>query len=366
MTQNTFIARFFDGKQIQPFSATVELTDSGLSIKIIKNDSELELIWSWRNIQVMEPPHENRDILLGYKETPGARLVLKDKSHYEAIAKNIPCENIKLSSVAHPWRKVMIIVVLTCISITALLIGIPLASPFIAKHVPESWDDKLGQFVIKQTVSNDKECVNPKGKKALQKLIAKLNNASKQNMDVRVVTGEENDINAFAVPGQHIIVFSGLINFADSPDELAGVLAHEMGHAIEHHPTEGLIRSLGISIVMTASLGSSADYVTNLLNLKHSRKAEQAADDIAITLLQQANISTLDFAKFFEKLSKDDNALGENEKYLEYISSHPGLLDRMRHIQQQDNAKNTTSSLSAQEWKDLKEICSQTKALKFD
>ncbi|MBS0286239.1 MAG: M48 family metallopeptidase [Proteobacteria bacterium] len=364
MSDSLFIARFFDGKSLRPYQAQVEILPEYLLIKTLEPDV-IEITWPWNKIKVMEPPHSGRDIVIGCSDMAGARLLLKDVTHYKAILNYIPPKNIKLSSVEHPWHRVMIIVVAFSVLLTILLVGIPLSAPFISRHVPETWDDELGQFVVNGMSESGKECVSPNGVKALQKMVGKLSKGSTEKFDVKVIKAGSEDINAFAAPGNHVIILSGLLDFANSPDEVAGVLAHEMGHAIEHHPTQGLIRTMGINIVMYSSFGTSSDYVTKLLHLKYSRTDEQTADDIGVALLKNANISTEGFVKFFEKLAQEHNLLSEHEKMLEYFSSHPGMMERMENIKAQGNATTTTPSLTTQEWQDLKTICTKTKALAF-
>ncbi len=363
-----FTCRFFDGKSLQPFTAAVEILPSGLSMLILENEKETPLLWSWHNVQVMEPPLEGRPAILGCKDMTGARLHISDPSHYQEILSYIPKKNIKLSNVSHPWRKLGILVVVIILLLGGLLLAIPKLSNVIANHFPDSWDDAFGQFLIKDIAKKNKECVSPDGLKALQKMVTKLSkgNPDQHQLDVKVIQLGPDNINAFAVPGYHLIILNGLLEFADSPDEVAGVLAHEMGHAIEHHPTQGVIRKVGIQLVLTGAFGSSAEYASNLLHLKYTREDEQRADDIAVELLNKANISTKGLVSFFEKLTQQYNLLAEHEEVLEYFSDHPGLMERIHRIEAVNKPQdNTQPSLSPQEWKALKNICSKTAPLEF-
>jgi predicted Zn-dependent protease len=298
----------------------------------------------------------------------GARLIVPDFSHYQTILTLIPSKNIKLSSVHHPWRNVLILMVSGIALLALLLWGIPRSAPFIAHHIPAQWDDKLGQYLIHDVAKNDEECVAPNGRQALNKIVAKLNAqlSHQEDFDVRVLKLSKEDINAFAVPGNHIIIYSGLLDFADNADEIAGVLAHEMGHALEHHPTQGIIRKLGIQLVLTSAFGSSIDYPTLLLHLKYSRNDEQQADDIAVLLLEKAKIDTGGLVKFFEKLARQYNVSAEHETILEYFSDHPGLMERIERIHAQSKQAQTIPTISTQDWQALQNICNQTGPLDFE
>ncbi|MGD9592710.1 MAG: M48 family metallopeptidase [Candidatus Berkiella sp.] len=363
MSDTSFNTRFFDGKSLKPLDVTVEIQDKQLLIKVAMSDIIYQ--WHYDRLQVMEPPHDNRDIVLGYKDQLGARLIVKERQHYDQIIKKIPSKHVKLSSVNHPWHKLMVVAISCSVLLVILLFGIPIGAPFIAQIVPQKWDDKLGQYVIKAMSDTGQECVAQSGEKALKQMVKRLSKGSNVSFDVKVVKSTKDNINAFAVPGNHLIIFSGLLDFAQSPDEVAGVLAHEMGHAIEHHPTQGLIRTMGINIVVASSIGSSADYLTQLFHLKFSREDESRADDIAVMLLKKANVSTKGFSQFFERFAKENELLSEHEEVLEYISSHPGMKQRMQRIKSIGNQSTTTPSLTTKEWQDLKNICNKTKKLEF-
>jgi Zn-dependent protease with chaperone function len=364
MTQY-YTCRFFDGKQLQPINVQVEVTAYGITI--LPSDNENPVHWTANQLQLMEPAFENRPAVIGSKSMLGARLIITDKDLYQQILAIIPKSNIKHSGVQHPWRKIGILVCSTILLILGLLWIIPKAAPTVARMIPESWDDKLGQYLINDLAKKHDECVDPKGIQALQKLTNKITSSLKleKPLDIKVIQMGKENINAFAVPGNHIVIFSSLLDFADTPDEVAGVLAHEIGHATEHHPTQGLIRKVGIDLILTGAFGSSADYATTILHLKYSRNDEQQADDIAIKLLNESNIDTKGFVNFFEKLAQEHNILSEHEEILQYFSDHPGLMERVQYIQSKTKNTKHEPSLSAQDWQALKGICQKTAPLEF-
>ncbi len=361
-TSTTFTARYFDGHRLQPHQTQGEISSFGL--RIITVDSTVE--WPKENLQVMEFWQPDRPAVIGCKQFEGARLIITDEKISQQILALVPSKNIKHGQFHHPWRILGWVCVASVLLFIGLLWIIPKASPLIADTIPHSWENSLGQYAIKAVVGSHAECVAPPGRKALAKLVNTLStNASIQYpFDVKVIHFSKREINAFAVPGEHIIIMSGLLQFVDSPDELAGVIAHEMGHGLEHHPTQALIRQLGIRVIMNAALGSSFDFASTLLNMRHTRENEQQADDIAITILDKAHITRTGFRNFFEKLSaKETNS--SLRPFTDYFSDHPGHHERMTRIQSQMPTSPLQPSLSAQEWQDLKNICQETAPLVF-
>lgn len=131
-------------------------------------------------------------------------------------------------------------------------------------------------------------------------------------------------MNAFTIPGGNIYVFKGLISFCDSPEQLAAVLAHEMGHVEKRHTVDRLVREFGLSILFSIMTGGDSvllsDVYQTLISTGFSRSQEKEADQFALELLEDANISPKSIASFFRKLNREN--LAYNEK-IELIMTHP-------------------------------------------
>lgn len=131
-------------------------------------------------------------------------------------------------------------------------------------------------------------------------------------------------VNALTFPGANIVVFRGLIEFCESPEQLSAVLAHEIGHVEEQHVVDKLVAEIGISILLGVLTGGDATvmheiYMT-LASSYFSRLQERDADFYGMNLLLNAEIDPLALAEFFRKLSEEKFNYGE---YLEWIMSHP-------------------------------------------
>ena len=162
-------------------------------------------------------------------------------------------------------------------------------------------------------------------------------------------------VNAFAAPGGNIVIFKGLIDAAQSPDEVAGVLAHEMGHIIENHPVEFAVRQLGFKLLTTLLIGRDGTALgigQQLITLNYSRDAEREADAIAVERLRAANLRTDGLAKFLERLADKESNLPEIFKYL---STHPASSDRASSVRQ--NPSGARPAMTETIWQALKNIC---------
>lgn len=142
--------------------------------------------------------------------------------------------------------------------------------------------------------------------------------------DYNIIVLDNAQINAFTIPGGNIYVFSGLISFCESPEQLAAVLAHEMGHVEKRHTVDRLAREFGLSVLFSIMTGGDSVLLTDLyqtlISSGFSRSQEKEADQFALNLLEDASISPKSIASFFRKLNRENLAYDEN---IELVMTHP-------------------------------------------
>lgn len=147
-----------------------------------------------------------------------------------------------------------------------------------------------------------------------------------------VVEGEE--INAFTVPGGHIFVNEALVRFAKTDDELAAVLAHEIGHTAARHPVKRyesmMAGSVGQAILAgatrNAALAQGTNAILTFLFLSYSREDELLADRLAVGYLREAGYDPLGCVRFMERLKHRETA---RPRPRSYFRTHPYMADRL-------------------------------------
>jgi beta-barrel assembly-enhancing protease len=219
----------------------------------------------------------------------------------------------------------------------------------ITQRVPLSWEEKLGAELEKRPWLGMR-CAAPAGVAALETLTHRLTKRLNSPFSLTVAVRDVASVNAFALPGGHIVLLRGLIEKAESPDEVAGVLAHELTHATKRHPMRALIASSGLALLFEAFLGNGtgASLGAVLATLSYSRSMEAEADEGAVTLLQRAEIGTEGFARFFARLSDND--------FPAYLRTHPPTPERLAAVRARA-ASGKRPALSPAEWRALKSIC---------
>ncbi len=206
-----------------------------------------------------------------------------------------------------------------------------------------------------------KQCADAAGLKALTRMTERLSKASPVSTPFKIRVYDWSLMNAFAVPGGQIVLTKGLIDKAESPDEVAGVLAHEMGHGIELHPETGIIRNIGLAAAVEVMMGGTGGGLANvglmLAQLGYSRSAEREADRHALELLKGAGIAPKGLGNFFTRVMKME--ADEPTGAFSWLRTHPPAAERAELVKRQPDYP-STPALDAQAWQDLKSICHTT------
>jgi predicted Zn-dependent protease len=148
------------------------------------------------------------------------------------------------------------------------------------------------------------------------------------------VVDDDSTVNAFAIPGGYIYVYTGLLLEAESEAELMAVLSHEVSHVTQRHVAERLVTTYGLETVIGLALGQEPGMISQLVGqvagtgvlLRHSRSAETEADEVGFGYQVAAGFDPHGFVDFFSKLTG-------GLRQPEFLSSHPNPENRIEAIQ---------------------------------
>lgn len=150
---------------------------------------------------------------------------------------------------------------------------------------------------------------------------------------VKIIDDDET-LNAFAVPGGYLYVYTGLIKYLDTEDQLAGVMGHEIAHAARRHSTQQMTKIYGLQaltqiVTGKAEPGLIEQIALGLASLKFSRKHEAEADDYSVIYLCESGLYAAGAAGFFQKIQ---NESGGGSRPPEFLSTHPDPGNRVEDI----------------------------------
>ncbi len=348
-------AVFFDGVSSRRRKVTLRLGDQ---LEIGEEGSEI-VRWSYPDIRRADSPAGILRLSCT-SAPPLARLELRDAQ----LANEIAARCLRLDEHQTSRKGVAKIVgwsLAAAVSIVAIvLFGVPLAADRLAPLVPKPVERRIGDAAEVQikTVFGKRVCDSPAGQAAFAKLVTRLREAAGLDASVQSAVLPTAVPNAFALPGGKVFVLRGLLDRAESPDEVAGVLAHELGHLRHHDNMRGLIYNGGTSFLIGLLFGdvtgSSAVIFASrsVVEASYSREAEENADTFAIEVMHALGRSPKPAAELMFRITGKEGGSG-----FAILASHPLTEDRLARMTREDRPASSPPLLNEQEWQALKGIC---------
>jgi len=351
-------ARYFDGKVAAEKAVTVTLDRRGLIISGLPGGP---VLWTASHLRAIDRPTAGSPLRLACESTPDARLVIANDAFAAEFLKRVP--HLKGGLTRQRLTRYAMIVGITVLSIAALgYLVLVFAPRQIALAMPDHWRDALGAQIETSFTKDMDVCGNPAGRAALDRLAARVREANPDIPPFTLTVYDTPVVNAFALPGGRIAIFSKLIATADTPEEVAGVLAHEIGHVANRHSEAQLVRAIGLQLLLSLASGGSGgdrlgEFASVLAILRYSRDAEREADDYAQKTMSNAAIDPLGLKIFFEKMQKLEGGglTGIFGDLGDMISTHPLTQERIDAIKPLEGKPRPI--LTSQEWQDLRDIC---------
>ncbi|MGF1462441.1 MAG: M48 family metallopeptidase [Maricaulaceae bacterium] len=241
-----------------------------------------------------------------------------------------------------------------------------LAGP-LARTTPPAWETALGERALRDLAPLTRTCqLSGPARAAFDGLVARLATAAEPPFPLDARIAWLKTANAFAVPGGGLVVSAELLALMESPDELAGFLAHEIAHIADRHAMAGVIKRMGLGVLSAVFGGGSSDIATaaaaQLTAASYSRGAERRADALALDYLDAAGLDPGGLADFFDRLEALDRSdaapvIGR------LLASHPDREIRAERARRRA-APDRPDALTHAQWRALKAACPERDAPK--
>ena len=366
-----FAARYQDGlvADIRNVLCVIDLAADPVALVILDAQSR-EVIDRWSaaeayllHTRMMELRIANR------QKPPGARLAVSGINDMRSALNLLPQLSARQRS--DGWAQFRILVLATAALasvVVAYLFGIPLLADRLVAYVPPSWEIKIGDTAalqIERSMTGGKGYVvcDPDRNSVANAAITRFVDATFDGLNSPfkpVVTVVRSNIpNAFALPGGRAYYLSTLIQASRSPDEFAGVLAHELGHVYYRHGMQTLIASSTTGLMVGFVLGdmtglSVAGAIgSSLVDNRFSRQAEAQADRFAGETAKRLGFSPRGLVDLLERVAKDD----EFSRALALFSNHPLTDERRAALEALDTGAPAKPAFTDTEWAAIRDMC---------
>lgn len=357
-----FVGSYFDGDAPLRRDASLRVRSDYLDIEL---DTGL-LSWPLGSVKVVADGRYGEPTRVEYR---GGRLgeciETEDRGFLFALEEYAPKALIRnfLIGDLQGWSSVIVaaMLILSIVVITMTWVA-PAVADYAALWMPRSAEEQLGHAVIGLLAPESGHCTHAKRRELLDGVANRLAKASGSEYELKFIYTSNPMANAFAAPGGYIVVYRGLLEAAETPEELAGVIAHEISHVNHRHSTRALMRHVSAQTLLRLMAMDSAGTPTamagavDLGSLAHRRGDEEQADREAVALLARAGISPKGLSTFFRRLDRRGQG---RSMTMTYFSSHPALYERASYVDKEAEkyAATASSLMTDKEWTLVKNTC---------
>lgn len=359
-------AELYDGETAQRYR--VLLGEDGDNLTLELPDYEPEL-WPFDSLRTV-PDLAGEDLIVITSTTePLARLMIRDEDTLRMIVSK--SDHLEKAPPVRGKGRIALWALAAVASVFLIIfVLVPRMADQLALYLPAEGEKALGDTTLEQIRSAFEGsgfdylrlCTSPAGVRALARMEDRLLQNTELDVPLTVSVLDHPMINAFALPGGHVVFFRGLLEAAETPEEVAAVFAHEIGHVAAHDPTRIALRSAGSIGVLGLLLGDFAGgaivlfLAERLIQADYTQEAEAAADAYAHAMLAASDIAPGALGDMFERLRAE---YGDSEGFVAHFLSHPALGDRIAAARAAEAALSgrTRPVLSAFEWQSLQTIC---------
>jgi predicted Zn-dependent protease len=352
-------AIFFDGRSSRRRDVALAFAD-----RLVIADSEAPegaplASWPYDSIRRIDGPEDVLRLACTVAP-PLARLELRDPAARANILHRCRALDGPGSAAAvSVWRIAAASLAAAAAILGMVWFGMPLIANRLADITPYGWEKPLGDAVNPRVRAMfGAACEKPEGVAALRKLVDELQTVAQLPIAPDPAVLRSTVPNAFALPGGRVYVLSGLLATSQNPDELAGVLAHELGHVARRDGLRRLIREGGTSFLVGLLFGdvtgSGAVLMAGrfVLGAAHSRAAEENADAFAVTIMHRLGRPTAPMGELLQRVTGP-----ERDAVPSILRDHPLTPNRKAMLEAADGPATGPALLDEAEWQALKRIC---------
>jgi Zn-dependent protease with chaperone function len=289
---------------------------------------------AWPYAELARADDNNGVIILKRRPDTGERLTL-DGDAAAALKNAAPFLLKPRARGVESWRVVGAVAAAAWSLAAVFLIGVPLAAGPIASAMPSAWRSQISEISWSQvnaftTACDDADAATAVLNDLADRLMARSRVPQRGHVYVAIVRADF--ANAFAMPDDTVVVTNQLIAMAEQPDEIAGVIAHEIAHIERNHVMTNVVRHIGAGVFFDIVFGSGgagqaiAVASVNLSGLGYDRDAEREADRRGFDYLEAANIDPGGLGRLFDRFARTQH---ENSSAIgTLLSNHPATAER--------------------------------------
>lgn len=327
----------------QFFNATIFLSSITLSIRYTDHGQELKDVY-WLAEDIVSLDEEPLTSVINYRNKDGRmeKLVIRDPDLLQSIKKHFSHHRFvggwKHHVMGSPKSKILLLIsIVGFLFIAGYSWFVPWLGERVARNISKEWEIGMGKAMHQSIM--DKMKVDSSSSKLANDFYRELHFNISYPVEITVIESQE--VNAFAVPGGNIVIYTAILNRLRKPEELAALLSHEASHIELRHSLRNIFRSMARKMFLMLIIGNESgvasfmvDNADNLKGLEYSRSLETEADNYGIRLLRTNEISPAGMLTLMEILKVET----KGKEPAEFLNTHPVFKTRMENIKKQIQA----------------------------
>lgn len=332
-------AKYFDGILPEPYVCNVTFNRQQISIEYKKEYTTKTEVWNLTDIERTDL-FDNGKVVISRTGKPIQSILFENRGIIEEFKREKIISFLRLKNHFHKPGKALWTVLGITISVVFLLFalyfkGLPIIAEKIAMKFPYSTEKKIGEQLYKSNLSGQK--IDSVKSIYAKMFFDSLHLENNENITITILKSRE--INAYAMPGGHIVVYDSILTLMETPEEFASLLAHEYAHIKLRHSLRGIVRQAASTLFFSLIFGDAqgtavilAENADKLKSIQYTREMEQQADEEGLICLIQNNINPSGMLELFKKLDKSTGSI--TDKASEFLSTHPLFKTRMGYIEE--------------------------------
>lgn len=358
-------AHYLDGRTATRHRVTIAVTP--MTLQILMPDGTGKQ-WPYDQIRQTQGAYAGEPVRLEFGPEPAEAVVLSTPDLLADIHKAAPAV---AQHFHNPARRKMRIRWTQCAALAVILMtvwlyrwGIPGIASAATPYVPVAWEETLGRKVVEHLAPASRQCRDPDRLRKLDRVLQALV-ATRPTSPYQITLSVVDDpaVNAFAAPGGQVVMLRGLLERTDSPEQLAGVLAHELQHVYQRHTTKAILEQTAATVLLAAVSGDVSgglawglEGARTLGSLHYTRTHETEADLEGLHMMQAARLDPTAMILFYGVLQKD---LQDQAGPPDFLSTHPDMGERLAALVALAGPPppDARTLLPGEDWKDIRTLC---------
>jgi beta-barrel assembly-enhancing protease len=356
---------YLDGQTAARHPATIRLMREALEVSPAGGATRL---WPYREVRQTQGFYTGEEVRIERGGELPETLLIPDTAFLESLHEVAPGLQLRFHDPRRRSARLRwtIAAAAGVLAVTAAFYawGIPALAAFLAPRVPVAWEESVGQSALVYLAPPERRCGDARLGAAMDEIVRRLTApAPPSPYTLRVYVVNRTVVNAHALPGGSIVIFKGLLERTRTPEEVAGVMAHELQHVLRRHTTRAVIQDASTGLLLMALTGDvtgplayGLQTARTLGELRYSRRAEDEADTEGMKMLLAARVDPAGMIAFFDTIRQEE---GSQPSGLTYLSTHPLAAERIAHLRALAAASKSAPAplLPAEDWPALTKRC---------